>query len=227
MKFLLSPKTASVLIAGFSFFATTNLLANSCQKADIEYYLQRGFTHDQVVRLCSTTNSAPTQAATPDVSTVSAVPQYQHQNSTSLAAQPSVPDMTSIQDQVYFETVLIATSAKLSPESLSYVSKECVEYGDAGIAGLRSKACANTKVTLPFNGLQVVRATKGIFLFRQQELLLRGNIQREYLNLSSYSSTEQAAIRAQLPENLSQLDLPVRKGVDPRQVAARLQKYIR
>ena len=82
-------------------------------------------------------------------------------------------------------------------------------------------------MTLPFNRLQVVRATKGILLFREQELLLRGNIQREYLNLSSYSSTEQDAIRAQLPENPSQLDLPVRKGVDPRQVAARLQKYIR
>lgn len=227
MKFLLSPKTASVLIASFSFFAFTNLLANSCSKADLEYYLNLGFSHDNVVRLCDTPISAPTQAATPDLNTVSAVPQSQHQNSTISAAQPSVPDITSIQDQVYFETVLIATSSKLSPESLSYVSKECVEYGDEGLAGLRSKACANTEVTLPFNGLQVVRATKGIFLFREQELLLRGNIRREYLNLSSYSSTEQDAIRAQLPENLNLLDLPVRKGVDPTQVASRLQKYIR
>ena len=228
MKFLFPFKTLLILGAGFSSLVTSSLMANSCAKTDIDYYLQRGFTHDQIVRLCSTT-SAPMPKPSANVHTrpTPSSPQYQTQNSRGLPVQRQASGSSSNNDQVYFETVLKATSANLTPSSLSYISKECVEYGEADLAGLKDKVCANTMVTLPFNGLQVLKATKGVFLIKKQELLVKGNIQREYLNLNSYSAKKQREIRTQLPASPHQLDLPVRKGIDPKQVAAKLNLYIK
>lgn len=228
MKFLFPFKTILILGAGFSSLVTSSLMANNCAKTDIDYYLQRGFTHDQIVSLCSTV-SAPMSKPSVNINTIPTQNsrQYQSQNTRSLPVQPQTSRSSSNADQVYFETVLKATSAKLTPASLSYISKECVEYGEADLAGLKDKICANTKVTLPFNGLHVLKATKGVFLIKKQELLVKGNIQREYLSLNSYSAKKQREIRAQLPESPRQLNLPVRKGIDPKQVAAKLNLYIR
>jgi len=224
MKFLFKATTLS-LVTSFSLLTTTDLIANSCSKSDIDYYLQRGFTHDQVVRLCAIT-AAP-KATAPINTTIPSSPQYQSPNTVNVSRRPNNVPAASNQDQVYFQTVLKATSANLTSSSLSYTSKECVEYGEPDLAGLKDKVCANTRVTLPFAGLQIVRASKGIFLLKKQELLIKGNIKREYLDLNAYNAKKQQIVRTQLPEQPRQLDLPVHKGIDPKQVAAKLNKYIK
>lgn len=217
--------TLTISLSVSVLVATTDVLANSCAKADIDYYLQRGFTHNQIVRLCSTVAPNKQSQQPPLLTNTPASTESSNQApplATSLNRQPA----STNEDKAYFQTVLNAKSTTLTPSSLSYVSRECVKYGEENLAGLKSKACANTKVTINFNGLRVVKAVKGIFLIRDQELILQGNIQREYLDINSMNPKKQAEVRAQLSVQPKQLDLPVLKGIDPKQVADKLKKYI-
>lgn len=232
MKPLPNPKKASGIALGISIFAasfaSSSLMANSCSKADIDYYLQRGFTHEQVIRLCADSPMASSQGSLSQgsaaqgvaASTISPNSQY------ALPGSGATQNMALTEDRVYFETVLNAQSANLTPNSLSYTANECVEYGDVNLVGLRDKACVNSHVTVNFKGLKIIKAVKGIMLIRDQEMILQGNINREYLNFNSLKPGQQAVIRAQLPTKPNRLDLPVRKGIDPKQVATKLKKYI-
>jgi len=191
------------------------------EKADIDYYLQRGFSHDQVIRLCADGTGSNGMASAPQDSSATATTRTAPAQSLNY---PQNNDLTA--DRVYFETVLNAQSANLTPENLSYTSKECVEYGEVNLGGLRDKACVNTQVTVNFKGLEIIKAVKGIFLIRDQKMIVQGDIQREYLNYNSLSAGKQAVVRAQLPTRPHRLNLPVLKGIDPKQVASRLKKYI-
>ncbi len=206
-------------------------MANSCKISDIDYYLQRGFSHEQVVQLCSSSSVASVPPVTQQQSTSAHVastlpPSIKNTNNRGVLTNPQNNINNNTAEQLYFATVLNATSAKINPTSLSYTSKECVEYGEVNITGMKDKVCADTRITIQLNGLQILRANKGVFLLREQELLVRGNIQREYLNINSFSSSKKVELRSQLPTNPSQLNLPVRKGIDPKQVATRLKKFI-
>lgn len=217
MKCLLSKKTSTAIVTGLTLLATTNSMANNCTKVDIDYYLQRGFTHNQVVRLCSDTSTS-TKTHSP----------VDNKINTSSYANTTIPTPSNdslIEDRVYFETVLNAKTTTLTPNSLSYVSRECLKYGDEKLAGLKEKACANTKVTINLNGLQIIKAVKGVFLIRDQEMIIQGDIQREYLNIDSLPAGKQAVVRTQLPARPDRLNLPVRRGVDPKKVSEKLKKY--
>lgn len=220
MKFLYSSKTTLTLAASISLLASSNLMANSCTKADIDYYLQRGFTHNQVVRLCA---NAPAQ----NTALLSSNNTSLKNTSREYASPSNIQDNSLTEDRVYFETVLKhAKTATLTPSALSYVSRECIKYGEENLAGLKSKVCANTRVTVNFKGLQVLKAVKGIFLIKDQQMLIQGDIQREYLDINTLPPAKQAVIRAQLPAKPRRLDLPVRNGIDPKRVADKLKKYI-
>jgi len=218
MKFSARHKTILGITATVSLLllSTSNLMANSCSKADIDYYLQRGFTHDQVIRLCAGSPSANnTQGSPLPQHHASATPTMNYAQSNELIA-----------DRVYFETVLDAKATKLTPSELSYTAKECLKYGEENLGGLRDKACVNSQISINFKGLKVIKAVKGIMLIRDQEMILQGNIHREYLNYTALPHKQQSIIRARLPTNPQTLNLPVRKGIDPKQVASKLQKYI-
>ncbi len=216
MNFLPQTKTLLNLSASISLLlASPSLLANSCSKADIDYYLQRGFSHDQVIRLCAgNATQSSTSQSTSQTNTAAPLAMNRPQNNELIA------------DRVYFETVLNAQSANLTPTYLSYTTKECIKYGEENLGGLRDKACVNSHIKVNFKGLKVIKAIKGILLIRDQEMVLQGNISREYLNYNSLSPAQQAVIRNKLPTHPNRLDFPVRKGIDPKLVAQKLKKYV-
>ena len=200
-----------------------NAFANSCSKTDINDYLKSGFSHEQVIKLC--TSDKPTQAAQSTYNSIpkpvtDSVPVTTHENTDS--TKPSHRN----EDQIYLETVIEGNPVTLSAQSLSFKRKECAVYGDANVTGFRDKACLNTLTTISFNGLQIIRATKGTFLIREQELIVKGHITREYLSLEGLNKYKVAAVKEQLPTSPSQINIPVKKGIDPKVVAVKIKKYL-
>ena len=114
----LSTKTTASLLAVFSLFFSSELLASGCSKADIEYYLQKGFSHEQVTKLCSIpTAPAPYQGQAP-------------------APQNSPQSV----DQAYLAAALDAKNITLNQDQLSYSAKECAEYGPPNNTDLIEKS---------------------------------------------------------------------------------------
>ncbi len=204
-------------------------LANSCSKADIDHYLKSGFTHDQVVKLCTDTATTPSvqssgnlyqSISTPDRSAPVATATPLHNNPSANITPSRVNN-----DQVYFETVVEGNPVTITADKLSFDRRECAIYGDVDMTGFRDKACVDTRTTINLKGLQILRATKGVFLIKEQELLVKGNITREYLNTSGLNKYKMKAVNQQLPTQPTKLNIPIKKGIDPRVVAGKLKKY--
>lgn len=238
-----------------SFFSTTILLsalltgstawANACSKADIDFYLQRGFSHEQVVRLCSNApvmmqNSAPspgssvpknTQQATPAPASTQAKPAPAvttiappvETTAPAITTPKPAGNVVSRGDLIYFKTAIKSDQVDLTPDTLSYLLGGCIKYGEADFNGFKEEACVNTRTTIQRKGLQVIKAQKGILLIRDQKLIVAGDIQREVLNIDKLKAKKREAFLAEYDLNPEQLNIPVRSGIDPRDVAARLQ----
>ncbi len=215
MKFLLAPKTTALLLAIFSLFITTNSIANSCNKGDVDFYLQRGFTNEQVMRLCTGTTA---QVQAPRQNT----PQVQY------TAPINSQNQALRDDQIYLSTALDAKNIKLTPSDLSYEGKECVVYSPfPNNSDLDETLCVNSKVVVNFAGLKIQRTSSGLFLVKDPELIVSGNINRNFLDLNQVRKQERSAIQQLLPLSPKQLNIKVRRGIDPKQVAGKLKKYIR
>ena len=199
----LSTRTTASLLAVFSLFFSSELLASGCSKADIEYYLQKGFTHEQVTKLCS-------------IPTVAAPYQGQPQQGSPQSA-----------DQAYLAAALDAKNITLNQNQLSYSSKECAEYGPPNNTDLNEETCVNSTVTINFAGLQIKKMSSGLFLIKDAEFIVEGNLKREYLNLASVRRQEKSEVLRLLPTIPKQVNIPLRRGIDPEEVAQRLRKYIR
>ncbi|GAA0427280.1 hypothetical protein GCM10009133_39850 [Cocleimonas flava] len=202
----LSTKTTAALLAVFSLFFSTELLASGCSKADIEFYLQKGFTHEQVTKLCSIPTAAP--AAAP----------YQ--------GQPQQGSPESV-DQAYLAAALDANNVTINQNRLSYTSKECVEYGPPNNTDLIEEACANTTVTVNFAGLKIRKISNGFFLIKDAQFLVEGDLKREFLNLNKVRRQDKSEVVRLLPTNPKRVNIPIRRGIDPEEVAQRIRKYIR
>lgn len=238
-----------------SFFSTTVLLssllagstawANACSKADIDFYLQRGFSHEQVVRLCGNAPvmmqpSAPTQIsptpktpqqATPAPASTQAKPGPAVTTNTppvettmpAIATPKPAGNSVSQGDLVYFKTAIKSDQVDLTPDALSYLLAGCIKYGEPDFNGFKEEACVNTRTTIKRKGLQVIKAQKGILLIRDHKLIVAGDIRREVLNADKLSAKKRKAFLAEYELNPDQLNIPVRSGINPRDVAARLQ----
>jgi len=213
MKFLFAPfiaKATASILAVSSLFIATDLMANTCSKGDIDYYLQRGFSHDQVLQLCGTA-TAPKQV----------------QYSGGTYAPPN-PQMTALrEDQIYLETALDAKNVKITPQNLTYSGKECAEFGPPNNTDLIEEACVTSKVTIDFAGLQVIKTSSGLFLVKDAEFIVRGNIKREYLDFNRVRRQEKSEVLRLLPNNPKEVNIPVRRGIHPKEVVAKLRKYIK
>ena len=201
----LSTRTTASLLAVSSLFFSSELLASSCSKADIEYYLQKGFSHDQVTKLCSIpVAAAPSQGQVP--------------------AQQNSPQGA---DQSFLAAALDAKNVTLNQNQLSYSSKECADYGPPNNTDLIEEACVNSTVTINFSGLKIKKIANGFFLIKDAQFIVEGNLKRDYLNFGSVRRQEQTEVLRLLPKKPNRVNIPIRRGIDPEDVAQRLRKYIR
>jgi hypothetical protein len=209
-------KLINILSLSVCFTVTlfaNNSFAGSCSKSDIDHYLKSGFKHDQIVKLCATSVAQPT------TNTV-----YRPPSATGVAA-PVASASTQDVNQIYFETVIEADPVTLSADSLVFERKECVTYGLLDMTQTRDKACARTRTTIGLKGLQIIRAQKEIILIKKQELIVKGAITREFIDLGKNNKYQIAEIRKQLSTQPTKLNIPTKKGIDPKQIATKLKLY--
>ena len=183
--------------------------SDSCDMEQIDQFLQRGFTHEQIVKLCGNP-----QPATPSTEKDPASTQ-----------QPETRFDTDIDKRVfYLQTVIDADKIEVTPDAITYWRDKCYAYGTEGFTGFRPEACVNMRTTIQRKGLKVVRAAKGIIMIRDQEMIVSGDIKQEVLNSEKLKPKALKAFAADYPSSLTKTNIPVKKGIDPMDVAETLKR---
>jgi hypothetical protein len=187
-------------------------MANSCSKADVDFYLQRGFTNDQVVRLCTSSGVA--------------APNTQYQQQYIAPVDPKTQALR--EDQIFLSTALDVKSVQLTPSKMTYSGEECAVYSPhPNNRDMDESICVNSRVVVKFAGASIKKVSKGFFLVKDPELVINGNIKREYLNLNEIRRQDRAPIQRLLPSTANTASIKVRSGIDPKKIADVISKYTR
>ncbi|MCK5725731.1 MAG: hypothetical protein KAH22_02755 [Thiotrichaceae bacterium] len=202
---MLTPFLKTTIALTLLSMATLNAYA-ACSTQQVDHYLKKGFSHEQIVQLCGTQAQASTGSLSVSRPTASTPSNRVHSNK-----------------QTYFNTVIEGRAIHYTGQQLIFERKECVDYGEVNMTGFKEKACVNTRTTVNLANLQVLKANKGLFLVREQQLLVKGTITREYLDIHQLDKYKAATVRKLLSNHPATLNIPVKSGIDPKVVAIKLK----
>ncbi len=182
------------ILAGLSFAAG----AADCGREDIDHYLDRGFTPQQVLELCR--NELP-------------------------AAQAEAGGPT---DSAYWRDVLDGSDISLSDKALRFTRELCVEYDRPNFAQQRKRACGKAHYSLGLVGLEVLESSKKLLYWGRNSVSVRSPaIERRYeLNQQSLPERDRALLEQEL-ESGDISEVPVRDGVAVDVVRERLKQLAR
>lgn len=124
---------------------------------------------------------------------------------------------------IFYSKSILSDKVEVTHEVLSYIRKECFEYGEIDMTGFRDHVCAVVQTDLKFAGARVVKASSGIPFIRDTELLIQSDIQRRVLNLDELDARKRKILGQVLETHPQEIDLPLRDGVDPVKVADHLK----
>jgi hypothetical protein len=204
------------------FFSAQLWAETDCSKEAIAYYLEKGFTPEQVTRMCQVSAHSDETATPANTATAPAATTVDGQvaDASGNKRQGSLKN----DDFVFFNRTILSDSLTVTPETLTYVGEECISYGEDDITGFQPKVCGVLKTTINRTGLVVLRAVKDLFIFRKAQLLVKGEIQREVINLDSLDSDDRKTFARILDPTPETLEIRTREDADPKEVAARLPR---
>ena len=193
----------------------TNISYAECARDDIEFYLGKGFTPEQITTLCKSSASKPTI----DKPAVEEAPQK------ATHSEPATKQVTSgNKDEQFLKEAINGRDISLSSDSLQYTLKTCYEYADEDQYGFAPKACPTIKFNIALKGLEITRSGKQYVFFGDHEIAIKSTITRKIIgNLEGYKPEQQEQIRKHL-ESGNETILPIRDDISPKSVEQTLHR---
>lgn len=194
--------TVSRLATALLLSGLASAQAADCSRQDIDHYLDRGFTPQQVLELCRPAPAGAEQATrTP---------------TQELDLQSELRDLID------------GFGIVLDENHLLFSRELCIAYDRPNYAEQRKKACGEAHYRIARQGLQVLSASsKLLFWGRDSVKVASPQITRRFeLGQDDLSARDQAKL-AEALEQGDQLEIPVREGVAPGQLQLRLQKLVK
>jgi hypothetical protein len=139
-------------------FAYTKLWAG-CTPEAIEFYLDKGFTQEQITKLCAQTSEP--------------IPKYQPYQKPIVIYQEGVGSGSSIEERRAVNELrgsIDGRSVDITEETINYISPVCILAGNAPEKDQRVKKCLDVAFSISRDGLQVNESSSGILFFGQQSI---------------------------------------------------------
>lgn len=169
--------------------------AADCGREDIDHYLDRGFTPQQVLDLCRPGEPAATPAAPGDSGR-----------------------LDSLRD------ALAVFDLRLDGNNLHYSREQCVEYDRPNLAQQRKRACGKVHYSVAREGLAVEDSRRRLLFWGSTALeIVSSRIERRYeLGQGALSERDREQLSRELEEG-PRTDLPVRDGMPMERVRSEVE----
>ena len=184
-----------------------------CNKDDINYYLEKGFTTEQVTALCSE-KEVSINNNTEDIYK-SFSDEYADEQDEEYVRK------MRIERQVFFKSALGAQNIKLSRDLLIFNVYECAREGLAKPGSDYNKeGCATIKTTVKLSEVEVSeKEFKEKVFFGVRSILVKGNVKTEIIGgmeaLDPYDAKVlKGKILARLKENEGEALVPIKQGLN-------------
>lgn len=178
------------------------LFAADCEREDIDHYLDRGFTPQQVLELCrGGAASAPTMAE----------------------AQTHGEHLRFLRDAVD------GFDLNLNEEVLSFSRELCVKYDRPNYAEQRKNACGVAHYRIGLEGMNILEASRKVVFWGSNTVRVSSPLlEKDYqLGQGDLSQRDQSKLAEELAKDADVVLIPVREGVAVDAVRARLDELVR
>ncbi len=173
--------------------------AADCEREDIDHYLDRGFTPQQVLELCrGGSSSSPTMEQ--------AEARSEHLR--------------------FFRDAVDGHDLSLGEDVLSFSQDVCVKYDRPNYAEQRKSACGVVHYRIGLKGLTVLESSRKLVFWGDNEVRVRSPLlEKDYqLGQSELSERDQRKLNEELAAESDVAAIPVREGVAVDAVRARLEE---
>ena len=191
--------------------------AEACSRSDIDYYLGKGFTHEQVAALCGS-------GSPPDNDRRRYEEEYD-------PPEREAEGRRQREEEVAFmKNAIGAWDIELTPIKLEYTRKFCISAGKTPEVEGRTRLCPDVRYRIYFKGLDVGNYERKYFFLGRREIEVSGKIKRKLLHdLREYPSDLKRQLLAAY-KNAGRdggTFVPVRRDVPIHRVVDILRKYAR
>ena len=206
--FITKYKLISILL--IYFFSKTSFA--NCSKEDINYYLEKGFTTEQVTALCSRDDGLT--SIKEDVYK-SYSEEYADEEDEEYLRQ------MRIERQVFFKSSLGVQSVNIRKDILTFIVYECAKDGLAKPGSdFNKKGCAEVLTKIKLSEVEVVeKEFKEKVFFGNRQILVKGNVVSKIVGGMEELNTYDAGVLkkkvlARLSKNKGQILVPIKKGLN-------------
>jgi hypothetical protein len=191
-----SSKLGSYLFITATLTCFSHNAYSACSRDDVEFYLNKGFSTDQITKLCDTTHTS----------------QHNTKN-TAPATLIGSNSTASNNTELFLREAIKGRNISLTNDFLNYTSRICIIYDEEDNYGFAPKACLNVKFKVALKDLEVKQPGKKYLFFNPDEIEIKGLIAREVINgLEKYKTKDRKLILKML-ESGSKTTIPVRDDI--------------
>lgn len=196
----------NVRAAAFLLLLSAPVAWAECSREDIQFYLEKGFSTEQVTQLCSTKKGGGEKK------------KYRAYTEEYVDRQDQEYDARMrIEREAALRNAIEGTDIRLQRGYLYYIRQQCVSEGVEKDRAFGLKSCPNIRFKIKLAGLQVDSMEfKKRFLFGQKMVRVEGDIERELMP-GAFSDIPDEYWRSVLRKKLesgSSTKIPLREGVD-------------
>jgi len=181
-----------------------------CSREDVGFYLEKGFTTDQITKLCST-GSGAAATETANTSKPPGTEQYPAEKPIS-------------ENEMFLKTAVKASDIHLGNDALHYTQKICIEYGEEDLFGFTPNVCPNVKFVVALKNLEVLRTGKKYGFYGTKEVWVKSAIKREIIGGLKDKSAEEKELIFEKFEKGNETAVPVRDDFSRDRVKTVLQE---
>lgn len=206
----LSITKSKLILLSLVIISSKNSIAN-CSKEDIDYYLKKGFTTEQVTALCSADELTNIKE---DVYKSYGDEYADEQDEEYLRKM-------RIERQVFFKSSLGAQNVNIRRDKLTFIVYECAKEGLAKPGSeFNKKGCAEVLITIKLSEVEVIeKEFKEKVFFGNRQILVKGNVTSKIIGgmeeLNQYDADVlKNKILGRLAKNKGQVLVPIKKGLN-------------
>ena len=199
-----------LILLSIIIFLSKNAIA-SCSKEDIDYYLKKGFSTEQVTALCSKD----------DLSSIKEDVYKSYGDEYADEQDAEYLRKMRIERQVFFKSSLGAQNVNIRRDKLTFIVYECAKEGLAKPGSeFNKKGCAEVLTTIKLSEVEVIeKEFKEKVFFGNRQILVKGNVKSKIVGgmeeLNQYDADVlKKKIIGRLSKNKGQVLVPIKKGLN-------------
>ena len=197
-----------------------------CSRNDVEYFLKKGFSREQVVAICEA--AKPRQFGEPTEQGQGDYEAYDEDLEARLRIERRLQKEED--DILLLKTAIAGEDIKITRDWLDFKKPFCIASGNNPDVGARIKICPLVLYRIYFKGLRVKEYERKYLVFGAREIEVEGTIKRKLLNdLKEYPAGLRAELLDAYEANVRKggTFIPIRKDYPINQVQEILRSYAR